>query len=148
MPNVLISGPAGAAKSQTALEIRRERQRNYELAIIVDFQALYAAISGDVRGLDGRYPLRDNRLLPTVEYMRQTLITAARNRDIGIIATNSDGDPDRRADLLRRLGPDSHEAVIDPGEATVRARLADPRTGQLLEDCLQAIQRWYLRLRQ
>ena len=85
MPNnVLLSGPAGAAKSQRAIEIRRERQRNYELAIIVDFQSLYAAISGDVRGLDGRYPLRDERLLgTTVEYMRQALITAARNREIG-----------------------------------------------------------------
>ena len=144
--NVLISGPAGAAKSQTAMELRRERQRNYELAIIVDFQALYAAISGDVRGLDGRYPLRDERLLPTVEYMRQALITAARNREISIIATNSDGSPARRAELLERLGPGSREQIIDPGESVVRARLAAPSTGILSEDCLQAIGRWYLRL--
>ena len=59
------------------------------------------------------------------------VITGARTREIGIIATNSDGDPARRALLLSELGAGATERIIDPGEDVVRARLADPVTGDL-----------------
>ena len=143
MPNVLLSGPAGAGKSQVA---REERLRSAEPAVIADFQSLYAALSGDVRGPDGRYPLRDERLLPITEGLRLTVIAFAVQRGLRVIATNSDGDADRRADLLRRLGPDSRERIADPGRDVVTARLADPATGDLSPECDQAIGRWYDRL--
>ena len=142
MASVLISGPAGAAKSALA---RRLLAESLELAAIADFQAVYAAISGDLRGPDGRYPLRDERLLPLTEYVRRAIIGGAVGRGIAVIATNSDGDPARRAALLSSLGSGATERVVDPGRAIVEARLSDPVTGELSSECDGAIQRWYSR---
>lgn len=144
MAGILLSGPAGAAKSALARRLLRESP---ELAAIADFQAVYAALSGDLRGPDGRYPLRDERLLPLTEYVRRAIITGALARDIRIIATNSDGDPDRRRFLLDQLGEDSTERIVDPGRTVVAARLSDPETGELSEACDAAIGRWYGRIR-
>ena len=142
--NLLISGPAGANKSAIA---RERRQAAVGPVVIADFQSIYAALAGDRRGPDGAYPLRDERLLPTVEYVRRAVISAARAREIEVIATNSDGDPERRAFLLAELGEGSEEMVVDPGEEIVRARLADSRSGRLSQACGAAIGRWYGRLR-
>ena len=142
MPSLLLSGPAGAAKSALARRLLRESP---ELAAMADFQAVYAALTGDLRGPDGRYPLRDERLLPLTEYVRRAILTGALARDIAVIATNSDGDPDRRAFLLGQLGEGATERVVDPARAVVAARLADPETGQLSAECEAAIDRWYLR---
>ena len=142
MPSLLLSGPAGAAKSALARQLLTE---STELSAIADFQLVYAALSGDVRGPDGRYPLRDERLLPLTEYVRRAIITGAVARDINLIATNSDGDPERRAKLLGLIGPGAIERVVDPGEEIVSARLADPSTGVLSDECAGAIDRWYLR---
>ena len=134
--------PAGAAKSALA---RRLLAESSELAAIADFQAIYAALTGVLRGPDGRYPLRDDRLLPLVEYVRRAVITGAINRDIHVIATNSDGDAARRAFLLDQLGPGATERIVDPGRAIVAARLSDPETGELSSECDSAIGRWYSR---
>ena len=143
MAGILISGPAGAAKSALARRLLRESP---ELAAIADFQSVYAALSGDLRGPDGRYPLRDERLLPLTEYVRRAIITGAVARDITIIATNSDGDPDRRAFLLSQLGDGAEERIADPGRDVVAARLSDPETGVLSDACDAAISRWYGRV--
>ena len=142
MASILISGPAGAAKSAMA---RRLLVEHGGLVVIADFQALYAALTGDVRGPDGRYPLRDERLLPLVEYTRRAVVTGAVNREVEVIATNSDGDPERRRFLLERLGPGATERIVDPGRAVVAARLADAATGELSPECDSAISRWYSR---
>ena len=142
MASILLSGPAGAAKSALA---RRLLAEHPTLAAIADFQALYAALTGDVRGPDGRYPIRDDRLLPLTEYVRRAVVTGATNADIDVIATNSDGDPDRRAFLLRQLGAGATERVVDPGRDVVAARLSDPETGELSGECDTAIRRWYRR---
>lgn len=143
MPNVLISGPAGAGKSQRARELKQERGG---LVVIADFQSLYVAISGDKRGPDGLYPLRDERLLPTVEYLRRATISAAVAREIAVIGTNSDGSPARRAFLLGELGEDAEEIIIDPGEEVVQARLKSRKTGRLSRSCKLATDRWFRRL--
>ena len=143
MASILLSGPAGAAKSALA---RRLLAESPELAAIADFQAVYAAITGDLRGPDGRYPLRDERLLPLTEYIRRAIITGAANRDISVIATNSDGDPARRQFLVQQLGKGARERIVDPGREIVAARLADPETGELSGECDSAIGRWYGRL--
>ena len=140
MPSVLLSGPAGAAKSALA---RRLLLESTELAAIADFQQVYVALTGDVRGPDGRYPLRDDQLLPLVEYVRRAIITGAVARDIRVIATNSDGDPTRRASLIERLGQGATERIVDPGREVVEARLADPETGTLSDECASAVNRWY-----
>ena len=140
MPNLLISGPAGAAKSAQARRLLREAG---EPTIVADFQSLVAALLLLERDSDGRYPLRPSWVLPLAEYTRRAVITGARNAEIPIIATNSDGDPERRRFLLSQLGEDSRELIVDPGEAVVAARLANPRTGNLDDPCQQAIRRWY-----
>lgn len=144
MPSILLSGPAGAGKSQVAARLLRE---NPELLALVDFQSIYAALSGDVRGPDGKYPLRNEALLPLAEYVRRAALTAARERQIAVVATNSDGDPERRAFLLRQLGPGATEKIVDPGRAVVEGRLSNPETGKLSSQCKAAAERWYKRLR-
>ena len=142
MAGILLSGPAGAGKSQVARQLWEE---STDPAVIADFQSTYAAMTGDQRGPDGRYPLRDENLLPTTEYVRKAIITAAVGREIFVIATNSDGSPDRRQELLGLLGDGATEQIIDPGEDVVRRRLSTK--GALSKECGQAIKRWYGRRR-
>ena len=97
----LISGPAGANKSAIARQVLAENPGS----IVADFQSIFVALTLAQRGADGRFPLRDERLLPLVEYLRRAIITQARIRGWNIIATNSDGDPLRRHFLLDQLGP-------------------------------------------
>ena len=144
MPGILISGPAGGGKSQLARDLLREAT---EPTVQADFQSIVVALLGLSRGPDGKFPLRPTWVLPLAEYVRQAVITGAQAREISVVATNSDGNPARRAALLERLGEGATERIIDPGEATVRARLADPITGVLSDDCEKAIGRWYTRLK-
>ena len=120
------------------------RAQETKPTVIVDFQSIYVALTGDVRQPDGSYPLRDAALLPTVEYLRRTALTAAREREIGIIATNSSGDPARRSFLLEQLAPGAVERITDPGRAVVEDRLRDPLTLELSDECGDAIARWYV----
>ena len=157
MVNILLSGPAGAGKSQRARELLAEISG---LAVVVDFQSIYAALTGDVRGPDGRYPLRQDQLLPLVEYLRRAAITVAAERGIAIVATNSDGDPERRSVLLASLGVGAVERIVDPGRAVVEDRLSEllddddlpgnrkpgprkPPTRRLSKECRKAVARWY-----
>lgn len=141
MPNLLISGPAGAGKT----ELARRELHNGPLAVAADFQSILAALRLLQRLPNGRYPRRspqDEALLPLTEYIRQTIIRAAPERGVRVVATNSDGSMDRRRPLLGRLGADATERIIDPGEEVVRARLSDV-DGVLDPQCEGAIGRWY-----
>ena len=143
MPNILLSGPAGGGKSQLARDLLRDAT---EPTIAPDFQAIVAALLLQERGPDGKYPIRPTWVLPITEYVRLAILRGAAEREISVVATNSDGDPARRAALLDRLGKDSTERIVDPGEEIVRARLADPITGELSADCEKAVARWFGRL--
>ena len=142
MASLLISGPAGAGKSTVA---RAERELRPEPTVLVEFQELYAALLGLERLPNGRYPERnpaDEFVLPLTEYTRTVILNAARDRDISVVVTNSDGDQARRAEMLGRLGPAARERVIDPGIDVVRQRLAGA-DGQVSQQCNSAIARWY-----
>ena len=146
MGNTLISGPAGAGKSRLARDLLSQVQGQ---GAIVDYQACYSALLLLLRGPDGRYPERnpaDAHLLALSEYVRKAMISGAREMDIEIIATNSDGDPDRRAFLLGLLGAGASERVVDPGRDVVSERLADAITGELSMECQDALGRWYSRV--
>ena len=144
MPNLLISGPAGAGKTQ---EARRLLEASTEPMVASDFQTLLAALTLLERQPDGRYPQRRESqaswLLPLTEYLRMTVIGAAGERGVGVITTNSDGSPERRTLLLSRLGPGAVERVVDPGLEVVTERLSVE--GTLSDPCRGAIDRWYSR---
>ena len=141
MAGILISGPAGAGKSQAA----RKMQENSALpSLVVDFQSIYASLLLLERDSDGRYPERQGRdsyLLPMAEYVRRVTISAALTRELFVVATNSDGSRVRRGFLLDLLGPGAVEQIIDPGREVVVRRLST--SGSLTEQCAQAVNRWY-----
>ena len=141
MPGLLVSGPAGAGKSQRA---RQALEATPGPAIIVEFQQIYAALLGIERLPSGRYPERRERdayALPLTEYVRRAAITSARERDITAIVTNSDGTPERRTALLGYIGLGASEVVVDPGEEEVIRRLSV--RGKLSNQCREAKDRWY-----
>ena len=145
MANTLISGPSGAGKSKLARELLAQVQGQ---GAIVDFQGLYSACLLLRRDPEtGRYPERDPadaHLLALAEYVRKAMISGAREMDIEIIATNSDGSPARREYLRGLLGAGAVETVLDPGRAVVEERLSV--NGVLSQQCGQAVDRWYERL--
>ena len=112
MPSILLSGPAGASKSALA---RRLLAESTTLSAIADFQLVYRALTDVERGRDGRYPLRDEGLLPLTEYVRRAIITGAVTRDIAVIATNSDGSPERREFSTRTVGRGRNRANCGSG---------------------------------
>ena len=140
---ILLSGPAGSAKSAVA---RGLLQRASGLTVAADFQSIVAALLLLNRGPDGKFPLRPPGIQPLAEYVRRAVIFGARDRDIGLVVTNSDGDEVRRAKLLDLMGGDAQERIVDPGEDVCRARLSDPASGEISDECAQAVDRWYRRV--
>ena len=141
MADTLLSGPAGAGKTQHA---RRLLDTAAAPIVALDFQSIYAALLLLERQPDGRYPERLARheyVLPLVEYVRRAAITGAALMEIDVALTNSDGSPLRRLELLNRLQPGAAELVIDPGLDVVTDRLSVD--GVLSDQCGKAISRWY-----
>ena len=145
MPNLLLSGPAGAGKTEEARRLLAEMPEG----VVLDFQQLYAALLLIFRDPETRrYPEREATrayALSMAEYVRKAGIAGARAQELEIIATNSDGSPARREYLLGLLGPGATERVLDPGVETVTARLSNA-SGYLSEGCRDAINRWYGRV--
>ena len=140
--NVLLSGPAGAGKSQAA----RELLRTGKVDLVADFQSIGAALLLLERDpVTGRYPPRDARfekIIPLAQAIRSTIIAEARERGLAVVATNSNGSPGQRQRLIAELGGAS-ERILDPGREVVEQRLADPVTGQLSDQCREAVRRYY-----
>ena len=104
MAGTLLSGPAGAGKSQRARELLDNAATP---TVAADFQTLYASLLQIERLPNGRYPERlewQAYAIPMVEYLRRVIMTIAAERGIDVVATNSDGSPVRRKCAARRLG--------------------------------------------
>ena len=141
MPSALLSGPAGAGKSQRARELLAEAS---EPTVVIEFQQTYAQILGIERLPSGRYPERqpeDDWGIPLTTRIRLAMIAAAKAQQIAVIMTNSDGDRSRRDRLLSLLPFGAREEVIDPGYTIVAGRLSVD--GLLSESCRDALNRWY-----
>jgi len=113
MAGLLVSGPAGGGKSQ---EVAAFMDSADAPVVLVDFQRIYAAISGDERDpKTGRYPSRTAALLPIAEYLRRVAITDAVRQELPLVVTNASGDPVRRASLIAQMAtgemPAEFEAV-------------------------------------
>ena len=146
MASILLSGPAGAGKSQRARELVAEAT---EPTIVIEFQSLYAELLGISRNPEtGRYPERkesDSFGIPLTTEIRLGILAAARAQEVVVIMTNSDGDRSRRDRLLSLLPFVAREEIIDPGRSVVEGRLTNEQ-GTLSPSCRDAISRWYGRL--
>ena len=137
MPITPIVGPAGSGKSQYIAANLRPGW------IILDYTGLYAALTGVQRGPDGKFPERmaGDPVLPLVSALKAVALSMATERQLDGYITSS-----ARADvevLERATGQKA--VVLDPGESVIRARLADPVTGELSGECASALARWYRR---
>ena len=137
MPIVPIVGPASGGKSQLIAA------RLTPGMVVLDFTMLYVALSGVQRGPDGRYPERvtGDPLLPMVSEVKALALNAAIRRELSGFVTSSARDD---VEMLERV-TGAKATVVDPGEDIVRARLADPVTGEVSEECSAALRRWYRR---
>ena len=135
MPIIPIIGPAGAGKSQIIDNLRRPGQ------VLLDYTGLYAAIGGVQRDASGRYPVRvdGDPLIGLVAALKDYAVEQAVTRELDGYVTSSSRDDIER--LERITGQPA--TIVDPGEAVTKARLADPVTGVLSEECKKALRRWY-----
>lgn len=154
MPIVPIVGPAGAGKSQVIESERRPGD------VLIDFTALFVALSGAVRGPDGAYPERqdDDPVVPLTNAVQGMALYEATRRGLRGYVTSS-----RRRDVGRLETITGQAArIIDPGEDVIAGRLAvpievdlasffeDPEglndsdlDGVISEECAKAAARWY-----
>ena len=118
--SVIISGPAGAGKTQRAQELIAELQAEGLEPIAADFQSLYAALLLVSRNEDGRFPERADDaayILGMVEYIRSTIARRALADDMPVVARFRSG----------RTGP-----AIGRWRRCLAARLARKRLTQAL----------------
>ena len=133
--SVIISGPAGAGKTQRAQELIAELQAQGLKPIAADFQSLYAALRLISRGEDGRYPQREENdayILGMVEYLRSTIARRALADDMPVVATISErSDGARYQALAALLGGAAREETVDPGVDEIVRRLRRPANGTI-----------------
>ena len=139
---VLVQGPAGGNKSGYVQAMRDAG----EVQVISDVTELWSAAGGYQRGPDGKFPVRheDDPALRTALYLQTVAVGFALREGFNTVVTTSQaGQTGRWAALAAEHGAEFSSRVIDPGEEAVRVALADPETGELSDECLAAINRWY-----
>ena len=138
----LIEGPAGSNKSgETARMLAAG-----EADIAADYTQIWAGLRGIEREPDGRYPTRQDSdpavRSGLVTYLRAVAVRQGLRLGLRVIVTS--GTPKtavKWSTVAREEGALLSLKTIDPGEATVRRRLAVD--GVLDPQCEQAIGRWY-----
>ena len=138
---ILIQGPAGGGKSQLAAEMLAAG----EISILSDITALWAALSGAVRGPDGLYPVRqdDDPALAIAQYVQTVAVRRAVEEDEDVGVTTSRRGQESRWQRLAELAATTFAVrTVDPGCEVVENRLSDA-SGTLSDECRKAIARWY-----
>ena len=138
---VLIEGPAGGGKSQVAQDLLAAGS----VQLIADVTQLWAALSGAVRGPDGRYPVRrdDDPALAVALSIRAYAARRGLELDADVAVTAaSRGQAQRWAKLADDVGATLSVRTVDPGREVVTERLAEA-DGELSGPCARAVGRWY-----
>ena len=146
-PNVLLTGPAGAGKSQVAAALIADLPRS----VVLDFQSLYAALLQQIRDDSGRYPPRlaeHEYIISLIAAIREDAIERAAEQGVTVVLTNSNGDPARRSVLLGLLrtaagGDGAREQIVDPGIRVIVERLTLPGATEPSQQCIDAGDRYY-----
>ena len=137
MPIQPVAGPAGSGKSQLIAAERRAGD------ILIDYTLLWAALTGAVRGEDGRYPVRedDDPALPLVSAAYWFTLTEAVRRELdGYVTTAS------RANVARLESVTGRKArLVEPAPGPLIARLTEvDGDGEYVDgQCVSAVRRWW-----
>ena len=124
----------------------REMLAAGEIQLLADVTALWAALTGAVRGPDGKYPIRlpDDPGLRAALYLQATAAHHGLREGLDVgVTTSQRGQEARWGQVAAAESAPLHIRTVDPGEAVVRARLADAATGVLSPSCDLALSRWY-----
>ena len=149
MPIGIIRGPAGGGKSNWYSDNREPGD------LLFDVTALWVALLGLERDGNGRYPVRLGRDpgLRMALYLKSTAIRFAAENGFNGWATTSNSSPVAVERIRERIisgggaGAVGRVVTVDPGRSEVLARLADPETGEVSDECNRAVRRWYGRRR-
>ena len=140
---LLVEGPAGSGKSQLVADMLASG----EIAAQADLTAIWAALRGIERDPEtGRYPIRDDSdpiiAAGLAAYVRAVVVRQGLADGLDVAVTT--GTPNMAThwqEVAAAQGATFRVQTVDPGEATVRARLATE--DGLSTECVQAIRRWY-----
>lgn len=132
-----IVGPAGSGKSQIVDTERRPGD------VLIDFTALWVALTGATRGPDGRYPTREDNdpSLPLVSAAYWfTLEEAVRRQLSGHVTSASRANVERLETITGRKA-----RVVDakPGPLLARLTEVDDDGEYLDRQCVSAARRWW-----
>ena len=138
MPIQPIVGPAGSGKSQVVAAERRPGD------ILIDFTVLWAALTGAVRGEDGRFSVRedDDPSLPLVSAAYWFTLSEAVSRELsGFVTSASRANVER---LERITGRKARVVDVKPGPLLARLSEVDGDGDYLDTACVSAVRRWYV----
>ncbi|MYC99171.1 MAG: ATP-binding protein [Gammaproteobacteria bacterium] len=138
----LIQGPAGGGKSQVV----RDLVAAGTVQVVADITRTWAAVGGYERDEEGRYPVREDYdpALSIARYLQVVTVRRAleANADVAV-TTSRRGQAARWISIADEHGTETLIRTVDPGEATVRQRLADVFGKPLSAECDRAVRRWY-----
>ena len=130
MPIDLLIGPAGAAKDAAAVaELASDTE------VLIDLSRLATAVYPHRAG-----EVRTPAMLAYLRRLRGAALAIAADQELDGWATLADSDDDVIERMRSRAG--GRVFVIDPGRATVAARLAVSQRGRGRQ-CKSALDRWY-----
>ena len=127
----MLIGPAGSGKDAAAIA-----------ALATDTEVMIDLVASTA---DAVYPhrageVRTPAMLAYLRRLRAAALAIAADQELGGWATMSDSDDDSIDRMRQRAG--GRVFVIDPGRATVAARLAVSQRGRGRQ-CAAALSRWY-----
>ena len=130
MPIDLLIGPAGASKDAAAVaELATDTE------VLIDLSRLSTAVYPHRAG-----EVRTAAMLAYLRRLRASALAIAADQELDGFVTMSDSDDDSIDRMRSRAG--GRVFVMDPGRATVAARLALSQRGRARQ-CKAALNRWY-----